>query len=128
MIEERKILQKYGKKNPFIVPESYFTNLTERIMDNLPQQEKSFVANEKAKSKHLFWLGWCSVAAACIACIMFYIQLNDTNNATALQVADVFDIYTDEYDDYDYEYQEDVINYTMLDNEDIYCYLSGAGF
>lgn len=39
MNPEEKILQKIGKKNPFTVPENYFENLTQELMDKLPAKE-----------------------------------------------------------------------------------------
>jgi hypothetical protein len=39
MSPEEKILQKIGKKNPFTVPENYFENLTQELMDKLPAKE-----------------------------------------------------------------------------------------
>ena len=39
MSPEEKILQKIGKKNPFTVPENYFENFTQELMDKLPAKE-----------------------------------------------------------------------------------------
>ena len=39
MNPEEKILQKIGKKNPFTVPENYFENFTQELMDKLPTKE-----------------------------------------------------------------------------------------
>ena len=39
MNQEEKILQKIGKKNPFTVPENYFENFTQELMDKLPAKE-----------------------------------------------------------------------------------------
>ena len=39
MSAEDKILQKIGKKNPFTVPENYFENFTQELMDKLPAKE-----------------------------------------------------------------------------------------
>lgn len=37
--EENILKERLGKENPFKVPEGYFDHLTERIMENLPEQE-----------------------------------------------------------------------------------------
>ena len=42
MNPEEKILQKIGKKNPFTVPENYFENFTQELMDKLPAKEAVF--------------------------------------------------------------------------------------
>lgn len=39
MNPEEKISQKIGKKNPFTVPENYFENFTQELMDKLPAKE-----------------------------------------------------------------------------------------
>ena len=39
MNPEEKILQEIGKKNPFTVPENYFENFTQELMDKLPTKE-----------------------------------------------------------------------------------------
>ncbi len=39
MKEEDKLLEKFGRKNPFNVPEGYFENFTNELMDKLPEKE-----------------------------------------------------------------------------------------
>ena len=39
MSAEDRILQKMGKKNPFTVPENYFEDFTQELMDKLPAKE-----------------------------------------------------------------------------------------
>ena len=40
MNEEQDIIRKCGKRNPFQVPEGYFEDFTQRLMDQLPEQEE----------------------------------------------------------------------------------------
>ena len=37
--EENILKERFGKENPFKVPDGYFDHLTEKIMENLPEQE-----------------------------------------------------------------------------------------
>lgn len=37
--EENILKERFGKENPFKVPDGYFDHLTERIMENLPERE-----------------------------------------------------------------------------------------
>ena len=46
MAKEDKILQNIGKKNPFTVPEQYFENFTQELMDKLPAKETILQAEE----------------------------------------------------------------------------------
>ena len=46
MSAEDRILQNIGKKNPFTVPEQYFENFTQELMDKLPAKETILQAEE----------------------------------------------------------------------------------
>lgn len=48
MKEDKDLLKKYGKKNPFTVPEGYFQNFNERLMEQLPEKKSS----PNPKSEH----------------------------------------------------------------------------
>ncbi|MCM1311688.1 MAG: hypothetical protein NC252_02145 [Roseburia sp.] len=122
--EEDKILRRIGKESPFTVPEGYFDNLTERIMDVLPKAENTLVADCRKKTRNASrqWIGWFSIAAACVACVVFF----NIRSIEPERTAAVSDVYTDEYVEYDDEYQQDVMQYVMLGHEDVYCYLSGV--
>ena len=37
--EETDLLKRCGTENPFTVPEGYFANFTEQLMDQLPERE-----------------------------------------------------------------------------------------
>ena len=39
MKEDKDLLKKYGKKNPFTVPEGYFQDFSEKLMEQLPEKE-----------------------------------------------------------------------------------------
>lgn len=123
--EEENILRRFGKEEPFTVPEGYFDDLTERIMDVLPKKEIPFAVERRKKRRmNMRLIGWCSVAAACIACVaLFY-----TKDMVPEKTTNVPELYTEEAYEYDDEFQEDVMHYAMLGHEDVYCYLSGVGF
>ena len=40
MKEEKELFQKIGKENPFKVPEGYFENLTQQVMERLPEKDE----------------------------------------------------------------------------------------
>ena len=46
MAKEDKILKNIGKKNPFTVPEHYFEDFTQELMDKLPAKETILQAEE----------------------------------------------------------------------------------
>ena len=128
----KNILDRIGKKNPYKIPEGYFDNLTERIMDKLSQEETIKIDFDKASKKNTNrkFIHWCSAIAACAIAILCFRQVllapNDSNNIILSNAdATTFDdmMYYD-----DEEFQNEVITYAMLDNQDIYNYLSGAEY
>lgn len=46
MKEENKILSKVGTKNPFKVPDGYFTDFTQELMHKLPEKENMYINQE----------------------------------------------------------------------------------
>lgn len=117
MNTEKDIELLCGKQNPFTVPEGYFESLTGRIMSNLPEESK-VVAMPARKKSH--WLGWASVAAACVAGIVVFSNMIHGGQECEMQAeATVV---------YDQQYQEDMMEYAMLDHHDVYNYLSGEGY
>ncbi len=110
MNEEDYIRNKMGN-NPFWVPEGYFEHLTPRIMSQLPENP---VQQKPALIKHLRPLLY---AAACICVAVFSVTMyfnhkdSDKSLASTLQQQDTY--YNDTYID-------EVADYAMLDNEEIY--------
>lgn len=50
--EENILKERFGKENPFKVPEGYFDHLTEKIMENLPEQEVRVI---DIRSRQTLW-------------------------------------------------------------------------
>jgi len=122
-------LQNHVPRNPYRVPEGYFDSLTSRIMQNLPdvaaEGETGCSAGERSirmvafSSRLSRWVGWSVAAAACIVGVMFctHSPLRETQN-TPVQTATT----TTAYDE---KYEQQVLEYAMLDGSDIYAYMSG---
>ncbi|MBO7102976.1 MAG: hypothetical protein J6W02_04765 [Bacteroidaceae bacterium] len=119
-----------SKRNPFTVPDGYFENLTARVMANIPEVETEekvsennakIVSMEPRKSSRK-WMGWSIAAAACIAVAALFITIpNKTDGVGVNQMAQ-----TETSNSYDSEYQEEMLEYAMVDNTDIYNYLAGV--
>lgn len=119
-----------SKRNPFTVPDGYFENLTARVMANIPvveaeekvgENNAKIVSMEPRKSSRT-WMGWSIAAAACIAVAALFITIpNKTNDVGVKQMAQ-----TETSNSYDSEYQEEMLEYAMVDNTDIYNYLAGV--
>lgn len=126
MKEDNKILHNVGTDNPFKVPEGYFENLTQRIMDNLPEQKEQ---EKKTKNRTVFmnaakWISGIAAACALLLCVKTLMPTatdgTDAAQATAKTETAEQDYVSEE------EYEIEVTRYAMIDREDIYSYLEGA--
>ena len=107
MKEEEQIKMLLGsRKNPFSVPEGYFDQLAGNIIGQLPQEQP-----KPARIRMLRPLLYAA-ASVCLAIMGVAIyQFNASTAQPALALQETH--YTDSY-------IEDVADYAMLDNEDIY--------
>lgn len=125
MKEEKYIIDKCGKINPFKVPEGYFDTLTERVMANIPANETKTVSIAPKSRSH--WLQWSGLVAACMVgallCVnIFDKQGQDEQTQLMSKASSANEVI------YDESYQEDALNYAMVDYNDVYNYLSGNGY
>lgn len=118
--EETYINERFGKKNPFTVPDGYFEQLTERVMSRLPEASQAPVAEQKAERGRPAlirrlrpWLAAACIAGA-IVCTAVYLKPDVNTTPTGDELAEA--TYTDSYID-------DAADYAMVDNQDIYAYL-----
>ena len=122
--EETYIDEKFGKKNPFTVPDGYFEQLTARVMSRLPETDSATaveipIATEPAQQRPALirrlrpWLVAACIAGA-IVCTTVYLRPGINTSQTTDELSDA--IYTDSYID-------DAADYAMVDNQEIYAYL-----
>ena len=129
MNEEEYLNSKMGKHNPFTVPEGYFEQLTQQVMDKIPQAVTTEMkpvrkpARTAAMKRLRPWL----YAAACICVGVFIaaIAFNDRSEVTAPQSLSA-QIAANDQADYSYysdSYIDEEANYAMIDNQEIYACL-----
>ena len=130
--EEEYLVKKMGRGKPFSVPDGYFDQLAERIMQQLPQEEKQLsqeanklqAIKKPATIKRLRpWL----YAAACICVGVFIaaIAFNNRSEVAAPQPA-AQQIAVNDQADYGYysdTYIDEEADYAMIDNQEIYACL-----
>ncbi len=109
--EEKYIQEIAGRENPFRVPEGYFAQLTEQVMSQLP---------ERRQKPRLLQLRTWYYAAACVAllavmCTTFYFHHGEREKQ---QIAVTTDSNTEN------TYIDELADYAMIDNEEIYACLS----
>lgn len=121
--EENILKERFGKENPFKVPEGYFDHLTERIMENLPEQEIRVI---DIRSRQTLWqklpLRKIAAAVAVVALLgggSFWTLQHEGNSKV---VAHVKQHEQKAVSSEDAAFNE-MADYAMIDNETIYASL-----
>ena len=120
MMERNDYINKVAEQNSFSVPDGYFERFVPELMDKLPQ--RAFVTELRPR-RRLMKIR----IVACAACILagavsalFYFNRTSLSGHTHVTGAGsqyVSSVETEAYDDA-------VADYAMIDNTDIYAYLS----
>ena len=121
MNEEEYIRQQMGNKNPFTVPEGYFDSLANRVIDRLPGEGASLQKEEAGEGRPrpalVKYLRPLLYAAACVAFAVVATTIYDKAGEKSDEfMAQQEAVYNDSYID-------EMADYAMIDNEDIYASL-----
>lgn len=130
--DELYLKQTVGNRNPFQVPEGYFEQLTEQVMQQLPERQPSVVqlaeqpeqVTKPARTQRLrpWFYAAASVALALVMGVSYYFTQSPSTTmdgghmAAASAPAAVAPL--------DNSYIDEAADYCMLDNTEIYAYLS----
>ena len=119
--EEKEIQDRFGKENPFRVPEGYFDQLTDRIMAQLPEREQQAeqisLSQRRPKSRLVALRPWLYAAACTIAVVVMGLTFHHTSESADEQSL-VSNVNTES------QYIDEAADYAMLDNAEIYAYLA----
>mgnify|MGYP005751196047 FL=1 len=124
MIAEEKYLEdKYGKKQPFKVPNGYFDSFAESLMDKLPEQQP-------VMTPHIsMWRKWrklrLTVAVAASVCAVMFSVMTFMHNTKPTHSPLASNHTTKTVTNDSYNTLDVAADYTMLDNDDIYVLVSG---
>ena len=121
--EERYIKEKIGDKSPFRVPEDYFDQLASRVMSQLPEQQelsKKSMQQPRRQARLVALRPWLYAAACVIAIVVLTLTLH-FHQRVAEPLEQSMAAVSTPVDD---EYIDDVADYVMLDNTEIYAYLA----
>ena len=103
MIEEEKHRREtVGTRNAFRVPEGYFEQFTAQVMEQLPEQQKA----RTTMLRPWLYAAACTVVAVLMG-VTYYWHQNTADDMMA-----------------DSNYYEEVADYAMIDNIDIYACLA----
>lgn len=125
--KENRILNPNGGRYPFkAASDEYFENLTARIMeripdDNIAEQDSDkttkLIDIRRARRRNL-WVSAISIAASLILIATIALKFLPKPTTATEQTNELTAEYTND------DYNEALMTYTMVDNMDVYCYLS----
>lgn len=127
---EDLLKQKFGQQNHFQVPEGYFDKFMTDIMQQLPEQETTAIEVKLSDTKKA-WIRpmrrlaiAASFAALLFGAATFYKSGSQSNQASSdMQTAKMEKVADSQSAENDEYYIDEMANYAMLDNSDIYAYL-----
>ena len=133
-MEEDILKQKFGQQNHFQVPEGYFDKFMTDIMQQLPEQETTAIEVKLSDTKKRAWIRpmrrlaiAASFAALLFGAATFYnssVNGNQSHQAASeMQTAKMEKGFESQSADEAEYYIDEMANYAMLDNSDIYAYL-----
>lgn len=118
MKEEKELFQKIGKENPFKVPEGYFENLTQQVMERLPEKEPQPTQEISMWERVKPWAYMAAMFVGLMFTVQVFVGKQDRQTVPSENVSPVSDLSD--------EYLAPIINQTMLDDYELYQYLSDA--
>lgn len=115
----REMTSSANGKNPFRVPEGYFDTLPQRVMERIKEEGQAGQPKRRRKSRFFIRLTAAAVLTGffSLAGLMMYEQshpLTSSQAPTALASAQ------------EMEFADELLDYAMLDNNDIEYYLTEA--
>lgn len=126
MKEEDFIRGKFGRKEPFTVPDNYFADFAEKLMNELPQQESKVVQAHPAKVRHLkYWLA-TAAAVCCLAFAGTWVYTHRVSDSRQTVASVPSEKVMKEASDAEAVYVDDMLDYALVDNSEIAMYLTGS--
>lgn len=121
--EEKLILEKFGKETPFKVPNGFFDDFTKDLMAKLPERQED--ASKKKRSAAIIRRISVIITSAavfigvCILAVSYLLQKPEQPVVAKQAKDNHIENINNTYNSID-----EAAEYTMLDNEDIYAYVS----
>lgn len=116
----RQLVSDDNKRNPFLVPDGYFEAMTNRVMQRIAEE------GSQATSRKLYGRNRLLIRLTAAAVIVGFFILTGIktyeSNSGSTQTTDMEIL---EYAQ-DLEYSDELLDYSMVDNIDIECYITMA--
>ena len=129
--DELYLKKTVGNRNPFRVPEGYFEQFTDQLMQQLPEREDTVAKQLDIAQKHvsqtlarrtllrpLLYAAACTALALMLGVSYYFMQSTAPSNEPAPIAVVATTPATD------YIYYEEAADYAMFDNTEIYACLS----
>lgn len=125
MMKEEKILRdKFGKANHFTVPEGYFDSFADKLMEQLPEPEARVIEMHAESWLHRMPLRKIAAAVGVVVVLgagsLFFVHRQSVNH---VPMANVEISHHSHSVGTEYGTFEEMADYTMMDNQDIYASL-----
>ena len=118
MKEDKDLLKKYGKKNPFTVPEGYFQDFSEKLMEQLPEKEVMPEPEIRMWDRIKPWVYMAAMFVGLMFTVRAFVGEQPSSQSTDMEIGN----YTEIPD----EYLDPSVNQTMMDDYELYQYLTEA--
>lgn len=117
--EDIKIRNQFGAENHFQVPKGYFDNLAASVMQHIPDGQAKIVKMQTpAWRRHIVAISAAAASVAAAVCLVFALESNPARSPSHLAAQHA----TMQQDNSNIDA---MVNYTMIDNDDMYAYMSG---
>ena len=130
--DELYLKQKVGNRNPFRVPDGYFDQLTQQVMQQLPEREETVAKQlsissqpraRKVQMRTWLYAAACSVLALAMG-VSYYFMQSQSTSTDATPMAAAAPAAPATYTASDNSYIDEVADYVMMDNTEIYACLT----
>ena len=130
--DELYLKQKVGNRNPFRVPDGYFDQLTQQVMQQLPEREETVAKQlsissqpraRKVQMRPWLYAAACSVLAFAMG-VSYYFMKSQSTSTDATPMAAAAPAAPATYTASDNSYIDEVADYVMMDNTEIYACLT----
>ncbi len=118
MLGIKDLLKKYGKKNPFTVPEGYFQDFSEKLMEQLPEKEVMPEPEIRMWDRIKPWVYMAAMFVGLMFTVRAFVGEQPSSQSTNMEIGN----YTEIPD----EYLDPIVNQTMMDDYELYQYLTEA--
>ena len=117
--EDIKIRNQFGAENHFQVPEGYFDDLAASVMQHIPDDQAKIIKMQTpAWRRHIVAISAAAASVAAAVCLVFVLESNPAHSPSHLAAQHT----TMQQDNSNIDA---MVNYTMIDNDDMYAYMSG---